>query len=173
MGKTFGNINRVVQNLEGEKELIQSEPVKNTAINFTLAKDVTNTTKQQFGEIYDKLYNFAKMTKQLKSVLHRDSAEYKNMMLSLRDAALYGKELKEKLERNETISMDEYKVFIQRTESLGIASQKYIDAKNLSQRTELGRDRFAFAMEMRDFVQESIAMKENVEIKEQAPQMQL
>ena len=82
------------------------------------------------------------------------------MLRSLKGALDSGKDIKEALQNNENVNLEQFKEFAQTVVALGISSQEYMSAKNLSQRTELGKDRFALATDMRDLAQENFAIKE-------------
>ena len=82
------------------------------------------------------------------------------MLRSLKTAIDDGKEIKEALQRQEDVKLDRFKKFAKTVVELGISSQEYMSAKNLSQFTELGKDRIALAADMRDLAQENFAIKE-------------
>ena len=67
--------------------------------------------------------------------------------------------IKEKM-KTEGIDLVEFNEFAQTVVELGNSSQTYMSAKKLSQHTELGKDRFALATDMRDLAQENFAIKE-------------
>jgi hypothetical protein len=170
-GKAFRNVNTIANNIEREKELIQSEAKRDTAIHFSSAKDVTDIAERRFEEIYAKLEGFASKAGNIKSKFHKNSEEYKNMIKSLEVALESGKDIKDKMGQKQNVELKSFKDFAKLVGELGVSSQKYISAKNLSQFTEMGRDRIELATEMRNLAQENFPIKEmpakeNIEPKE-------
>ena len=81
------------------------------------------------------------------------------MLRSLKTALESGRELKEKM-GTEGIDLVEFNEFAETVVELGNSSQAYMSAKNLSQRTELGKDRYALATDMRDLAQKNFSLEE-------------
>ena len=159
-GKAFKNVNRIAKNIAREKEFIQSEAKRDTEINFSSGKDITDQAEARFNEIYGKLEEFASKAGKLKSKFHKNSEEYKKMITSLKEALESGKDIKDKLGQKQNVEMNSFKDFAKLVVDLGISSQNYISAKNLSQRTDLGKDRYSLATDMRNLAQENFAIKE-------------
>ena len=159
-GKVFKNVNTIANNIEREKNLMKSEAKRDTEIQFASGKDITNQAEAKFSEIYDKLEEFARKAGKLKSKFHKNSEEYKKMITSLKEALESGKDIKDKLGQKQNVEMNSFKDFAKLVVDLGISSQNYISAKNLSQRTELGKDRYDLATNMRNLAQENFAIKE-------------
>ena len=68
----------------------------------------------------------------------------------------------DRLNVKESVEIDKMEEFVTKVVDLGLASQKYMDAKNISQYTDIGKERFAFATAMRDLAQENCVMKETL-----------
>ena len=145
-------------------------PREASKIDYAEGKDVTDQAEANFQEIYSKLEGFVTRAGNLRSKVHVNSREYNNMLRALKGALESGKDIKEALEKKENVELDRYKEFAQTVVTLGAFSQEYISAKNLSQFTDLGKDRIAFANDMRNLAQENFAIKEmpakeNAEVK--------
>ena len=103
------------------------------------------------------------------------------MLKALKEVYTFGQSINEKLKVNEKVASGKFKEFAERIVNLGFASQKYVDAKNLSQYTDRGKERFSLATQMRDLAQENFSIKEmtvkeNVEpneMKEHEEELQL
>ena len=153
-------IKNAIKTIDISKEAFESLKEKKSSLNYVSGKDVTDMAETRFEEIYGKLEEFENKTGKLKSKFHKNSEEYMNMMTSLKEALDFGKEIKAKLELNENVDLKKYQEFAKFVVDLGTTSQSYIDAKNISQFTEMGKDRIALATEMRNLAQENFAIKE-------------
>ena len=142
------------------KNIPDNEFAKNPELTYTIGKDVTYYVGQNFQEIYNKVESFVSKAGQLKGTFHIDSKEYKEMLRALKVCLDSGKEIKANLADNNELDMETFKRFKETVVNLGIASQMYMDAKELSQFTDLGKGRFALAADMRDLAQENFAFKE-------------
>ena len=149
-----------IKTINSHKEKMQDLPEKASELTFAAGKDVTDQAEARFQEIYSKLEGFVTRAGNLKRKLHVNSEEYSNMLRSLKTAIDDGKEIKEALQRQEDVKLDRFKKFAKTVVELGISSQEYMSAKNLSQFTELGKDRIVLAADMRDLAQENFAIKE-------------
>ena len=163
-------IQTAINEINGKVEHIQSLPKESKELIYTAGKDVTDQAEVKFQEIYSKLEGFVTRAGNLRRKFHINSEEYNNMLRSLRTALDSGKEIKEALEKKEDVSLDRFKNFAKTVVELGGSSQEYISAKNLYQSTDLGKDRYALATDMRNLAQENFAIKEipakeNVEAK--------
>lgn len=169
ISKALNDINKI-------NEHVNELPEKDTALTYSKGKDVTDQAELRFQEIYSKLEEFVTRAGALRKKLHVNSEEYNNMLKSLKGALDSGKEIKKALENQEDVNLDRFKDFAQSVVALGISSQEYMNAKNLSQFTDFGKDRYALAMDMRDLAQENFALnemsaKENAEVKQPVEQM--
>lgn len=152
------DINPIIKN---KKEAIErSEKAQKNTVEYADGKDVTNEAEVKFEEIFSKVNNFVSRAKKYSSIFHTNSEEYNNMEAVLTDAQRFGKSIKTKLKEKEEVSIDEFREFAEKVVILGRASQTYINAKNISQYTDLGKDRFALAIEMRDLAQENFTVKD-------------
>ena len=82
------------------------------------------------------------------------------MITSLKVALESGKDIKDKLGQKQNVELNRFKEFARLVVDLGVSSQKYISAKNLSQYTDLGKARYDLATDMRNLAQENFAIKE-------------
>ena len=130
------------------------------SLTYAEGVEVTDAVHQHFGEIYSQVNNFVETANKLKGTFHIDSKEYKTMMTALNDLKRYSDHLNKKMIEGEAISIDEFKALELRTTVMGMSSQNYLDAKELSQSTSLGQNRFAFATAMRDFSKENFTLDE-------------
>lgn len=153
-------IKRAVTSIQTANKYMKDIPENKVSLEYAEGKDVTDEAESRFNEIFRKVDDFMAKSEKLHSVFHRNSAEYQRMMDALKEAKEYGNSIKEKLSKNEDVSLDTYKKFAGKVVNLGLASQTYIAAKNLSQFTDLGKDRYALATDMRDLAQENFAIKE-------------
>ena len=153
-------IKKAIQTIDKSKEAFESLKEEKSSLNYVSGKDVTDMAETRFEEIYGKLEGFTNRAGNLKSKFHKNSEEYMNMMTSLKEALDFGKEIKAKLELNENVDLKRYQEFAKFVVDLGTTSQSYMDAKNISQFTEMGKDRIALATEMRNLAQENFAIKE-------------
>ena len=154
-----GTIKDAVKSIERKAKRIHRLPNESKGITYTEGEDVTNKTEVRFQEIYSKLEGFVTRAGELKRKLHVNSEEYDNMLRSLKTALESGRELKEKM-GTEGIDLVEFNEFAETVVALGNSSQAYMSAKNLSQRTEFGKDRYALATDMRDLAQKNFAIDE-------------
>jgi hypothetical protein len=173
-------ITSVISTIEKKAATLQNVPENSKELDYTAGKDVTDQAEVKFQEIYSKLESFVTRAGNLRRKLHVNSEEYNNMLRSLKGALDSGKDIKEALQNNENVNLEQFKEFAQTVVALGISSQEYMSAKNLFQHTELGKDRFALATDMRDLAQENFAIKEAAPevkkpeaVKEPEPRMML
>ena len=152
-------IKTVVRFIEKQASKRRTVPEESEELTYAEGKDVTDKTEVKFQEIYSKLEGFVTRAGNLKRKLHVNSEEYNNMLRSLKTALESGRELKEKM-KTEGIDQVEFDEFARTVVELGNSSQTYMSAKKLSQHTELGKDRFALATDMRDLAQENFVGKE-------------
>ena len=153
-------IEKAIELVNIYKNIPENELGKISELTYTAGTDVTNQAELNFQKIYSKLESFVTRAGKLRGKFHNDSDEYREMLGELKTALDSGKEIKDKLEKKENVDLKKFETFAKTVVNLGIASQEYMDAKNLSQFTERGRDRFALAREMRDLAQENFAIKE-------------
>ena len=155
-------INAAIKGIERRKELNERKRIPNKAseLVYTDGADVSEQAEVRFEEIYSKLEGFVSRAGELRGILHVNSGEYNNMLRSLKAALDSGKEIKENLKNDPNLDPARYDAFVKTVVKLGTASQEYMNAKNLSQSTELGKGRFALATDMRDLAHENFEVKE-------------
>ena len=164
-------ITKVVDYVGMKKKDLSTLPEKSDEITYTDGKDVTDQVEFKFREIYNKLEGFVTRADGLRRKTHVKSKEYNNMLRSLKTALDTGKEIKDHLGDNNKLDIESFNAFAKTVVDLGISSQEYMSAKNLSQFTDLGKDRMALATDMRNLVQENfevkeMSAKENPEVKQ-------
>ena len=145
--------------MDGERGKYDKKETK-SSLDYAEGKDVTNEAEVKFKEIYSKVEAFVAKSEKLSIAFHKNSKEYTDMLNALKETKKTGKVIKEKLKGKENVDVVDFKDFEEKIINLGLESQKYMDAKNISQYTEKGKDRFALAEDMRDLAQENFAVKE-------------
>ena len=173
-------ISKALNEIKKINERVNELPEHTTDLTYSEGKDVTDQAEVKFQEIYSKLESFVTRAGNLRRKFHVNSEEYNNMLRSLKTALDSGKDIKTALENQEDVNLDRFKDFARTVVELGISSQEYMSAKNLFQHTELGKDRFALATDMRNLAQENFAIKEAAPevkkpeaVKEPEPRMML
>jgi hypothetical protein len=153
-------ITKVVDYVGMKKKDLSTLPEKSDEITYTDGKDVTDQVEFKFQEIYNKLEGFVTRADGLRRKTHVNSKEYNNMLRSLKSALDTGKGIKDSLGDNNKLDIESFNAFAKTVVDLGAASQNYMSAKNLSQFTDLGKDRMALATDMRNLAQENFEVKE-------------
>lgn len=160
----FGGISTTIRNaietINRGKDAVDNLKETKSSLNYAEGKDVSNEAEFKFKEIYSKVEAFVSKSEKLGSIFHKNSVEYNNMLNALKKAQEIGKSISEKLNKKINVDLDVFEDFDKKVINLGVESQKYIDAKNVSQYTDRGKDRITLASDMRDLVQENFAMKE-------------
>ena len=171
-GGIFTVVSDCIESIEAKKELFETNKAEvKGEVKYAEGEELTDTIQHRFKEIHSKITQFGQTAQKLKKLLHVNSKEYEQMERKMKELLNYSNGLNDKLTKGETISEGEFDALAKKSSAMSDASQKYMDAKELSQSTTFGQNRFAFAKEMRSFTQESfsaqeIAGKEDVEPKE-------